>query len=80
MPGVDTRVAAIFRQDRPIIPEGDTVVEEDDEVFFIAARSTSARHVGDAQGRQALPAGDDRGGGNIGATLATASRANTRSR
>lgn len=27
MPNVDTRVAAIFRQDRPIIPEGNTVVE-----------------------------------------------------
>ena len=30
MPNVDTRVAAIYRQDRAIIPEGDTVVEVDD--------------------------------------------------
>ena len=37
MPNVDTRVAAIFRRGRPIIPEGDTVVEDGDEVFFIAA-------------------------------------------
>ncbi len=37
MPKIDARVAAIFRQDRPIIPEGDTVVEAGDEVFFIAA-------------------------------------------
>ena len=37
IPNVDTRVAAIFRQDRPIIPEGDTVIEAEDEVFFIAA-------------------------------------------
>ncbi len=37
MPGVETRVAAIFRRDRPIIPKGDTVIEADDEVFFIAA-------------------------------------------
>jgi trk system potassium uptake protein TrkA len=37
MPMVDTRVAAIFRQNRPIIPEGDTIIEADDEVFFIAA-------------------------------------------
>ncbi len=37
VPNVDTRVAAIFRQDRPIIPEGDTVIEAEDEVFFIAA-------------------------------------------
>lgn len=39
MPTVDTRVAAIFRRNRPIIPQGDTVIEADDEVFFIAARS-----------------------------------------
>ncbi|MFT6464493.1 Trk system potassium transporter TrkA [Halopseudomonas sp.] len=37
MPGVDTRVAAIFRKNRPIIPKGDTIIEADDEVFFIAA-------------------------------------------
>ena len=37
MPKVDTRVAAIFRKNRPIIPQGNTVIEADDEVFFIAA-------------------------------------------
>jgi trk system potassium uptake protein TrkA len=37
MPMVDTRVAAIFRKNRPIIPTGNTVIEADDEVFFIAA-------------------------------------------
>ena len=37
VPNVDSRVAAIFRKDRPIIPEGSTVIEEGDEVFFIAA-------------------------------------------
>jgi trk system potassium uptake protein TrkA len=36
MPQVDARVAAIFRADSPIIPEGNTVVEVGDEVFFIA--------------------------------------------
>ncbi len=39
MPMVDTRVAAIFRKNRPIIPEGNTVIEADDEVFFIASSS-----------------------------------------
>jgi trk system potassium uptake protein TrkA len=39
MPSIQTRVAAIFRKDRPIIPEGSTVIEADDEVFFIAGRS-----------------------------------------
>jgi len=37
MPNVDARVAAIYRQDRAIQPEGDTVIEADDEVFFVAA-------------------------------------------
>ena len=37
MPNIDTRVAAIFRQDASIIPEGNTVIEAGDEVFFIAA-------------------------------------------
>ncbi len=37
MPNIDTRVAAIFRQDASIIPEGNTVVEAGDEIFFIAA-------------------------------------------
>jgi trk system potassium uptake protein TrkA len=38
MPKIDTRVAAIFREGKPIIPSGDTVINENDEVFFIAAR------------------------------------------
>ena len=37
MPTIDTRVAAIFRGDRPITPRGDTKIQADDEVFFIAA-------------------------------------------
>ena len=37
MPGIHTRVAAIFRKGSPIVPTGDTVIQADDEVFFIAA-------------------------------------------
>jgi trk system potassium uptake protein len=37
LPSVNTRVAAIFRGDSPIVPEGDTVVEAGDEVFCLAA-------------------------------------------
>jgi trk system potassium uptake protein TrkA len=37
MPHIDARVAAIYRQGQAIQPEGDTVVEVDDEVFFVAA-------------------------------------------
>lgn len=71
MPKVDTRVAAIFRQDRPIIPEGSTVVELDDEVFFIAARDNiravmaEMREIDKPYKRVMIA-----GGGNIGATLA----------
>ena len=31
-------MAAIFRNNHAIIPEGNTVIEADDEVFFIAAK------------------------------------------
>ena len=72
MPRVDTRVAAIFRRGgEPIIPEGGTVVEPDDEVFFIAAREhirdvTSELREVDKPYKRIMIAG----GGNIGATLA----------
>ena len=71
MPKVDTRVAAIFRRDRAIIPEGDTVVEADDEVFFIAASKhirqvmAEMRRVDKPYKRVMIA-----GGGNIGARLA----------
>jgi len=37
MPHIDARVAAIYRQGRAILPEGNTIIEADDEVFFVAA-------------------------------------------
>src|SRR5699024_27722 len=39
MPNVDTRVAAIYRRNRAIVPTGSTDIEEDDEIFFIAAKN-----------------------------------------
>lgn len=38
VPDVETRVAALYRKGQPIIPHGDTQIEEGDEVFFIAAK------------------------------------------
>jgi len=38
MPAVDSRVAAIFRRGKGIVPDGNQVIEADDEVFFIAAQ------------------------------------------
>ncbi len=71
MPGVDTRVAAIFRSGQAILPEGDTVVEVGDEVFFIAAREHIRQVMGemrriDRDYKRILIAG----GGNIGHRLA----------
>lgn len=37
LPDIDSRVAAIYRRGRPIAPEGSTVIEPGDEVFFISA-------------------------------------------
>ena len=36
MPNVDVKVVAIFRDKKSIIPNGDTVILPDDDVFFIA--------------------------------------------
>lgn len=71
LPHIDTRVAAIYRRDRAIIPQGDTVLEEGDEVFFIAARDNIRKVMSELQPldkpyRRILIAG----GGNIGARLA----------
>ncbi|MBF8778666.1 Trk system potassium transporter TrkA [Pseudomonas fulva] len=73
MPNVDTRVAAIFRRDRPIKPQGDTVIEADDEVFFIAARHDIRAVMGelrrlDESNKRVVIAG----GGQIGERLAEA--------
>ncbi len=71
MPGVDARVAAIFRRGKPIKPEGDTIIEVDDEVFFIAARKHIRAVMGelrrmDKPVKRVMLAG----GGNIGMRLA----------
>ncbi len=71
MPHVDTRVAAIFRQGRAIRPQGTTIIEADDEVFFIAA-SNHIRSVMSELQRLEKPYKRMMivGGGNIGAGLA----------
>ncbi|TCV91360.1 Trk system potassium transporter TrkA [Biostraticola tofi] len=71
MPHIDTRVAAIFRQDRPIRPQGSTIIEAGDEVFFVAA-SQHIRAVMSELQRLEKPYKRIMivGGGNIGAGLA----------
>lgn len=71
MPQIDTRVAAIFRQDHSINMNGDTVVEAGDEVFFIAA-TEHIRTVMQELRRMDKPCKRVMivGGGNIGRRLA----------
>jgi trk system potassium uptake protein TrkA len=73
IPGIDARIVAIFRGDRSIVPDGDTVIEAGDEVFCLAA----AEHIRevmrelrrmDRPVRRVMIAG----GGNIGLRLAHA--------
>ena len=71
MPGIQTRVAAIFRRGKAIIPEGSTVIEADDEVFFIASRKniraiTAELRQLDKSNKRIVIAG----GGNIGKRVA----------
>ena len=71
MPGIDSRVAAIFRGGKGIVPDGHQVIEADDEVFFIAARKdiravmSELRNLDKPIKRIMLA-----GGGNIGKRLA----------
>lgn len=71
IPNVDTRVAAIYRQNQALLPKGHTIIEEDDEVFFIAARKdiravmSEMRRVDHSYKRIMIA-----GGGNIGERLA----------
>ena len=71
MPTVDTRVAAIFRKGRPIKPDGQTIIEADDEVFFIAAKPNIRKVMGELQ-RLEHPYQNIMiaGGGNVGEGLA----------
>jgi len=79
MPNVDARVEAIYRRDRAIQPDGDTVIEANDEVFFIAAPQhiravmSELRRLEKPYKRLIFA-----GGGNIGARLAGALEQNYR--
>lgn len=73
MPDVETRVAAIFRRGKAIRPQGTTIIEADDEVFFVA----DTRHIRTVMAElQRLERDYKRiiiaGGGNIGLGLAKA--------
>jgi len=71
MPNIDTRVAAIFRNGKAIMPSGSSIIEHDDEIFFIAATHHIRSVMNELQPknrpyRKIIIAG----GGNIGFRLA----------
>ncbi len=71
IPGVDMRVAAIFRHGQSIQPSANQIIEVDDEVFFVAARKhiptvISEMRKLDKPVKRVMLAG----GGNIGGQLA----------
>ena len=72
IPNVDARVAAIYRAGKSIQPEGTTVIEDGDELFFLAARK-DIRMVMNEMRRAEAPARRVviAGGGNIGFRLAS---------
>jgi len=73
MPNIDARVAAIYRKDSALFPTGDTVIEDGDEVFFIAAKKNIRKVMSELRRlekpyHQLVIAG----GGNIGFRLSKA--------
>lgn len=73
LPHADVRVAAIFRRDHPLKLTGSTLIEVDDEVFFIAARHQIRAMMSELQRvedgyRKVVIAG----GGHVGERLAEA--------
>jgi trk system potassium uptake protein TrkA len=71
LPKTETRIAAIYRNGYPLQPDGDTLIQEEDEVFFIAARKDIRQVISEIRKlddpvRNVVIAG----GGNIGYRLA----------
>ena len=73
VPNTEGRIAAIYRQGKAMLPDGETVIQEGDEVFFIADRKdirvfmSEMRKLEDPVRRVVIA-----GGGNIGVRLALA--------
>jgi trk system potassium uptake protein TrkA len=71
LPGSDVRVAAVYRDGRLIAIDGDTVIAERDEIFFVAARDDLKNMLAELRRREpAVRRLVIAGGGNIGLRLA----------
>ena len=75
IPSLDARIAAIYRRDQAIVPDGNTVIEAGDEVFCLAA-TRDIRQVMSELRRRDRPTRRILigGGGNIGERLALATQ------
>ncbi|MBV1960885.1 MAG: Trk system potassium transporter TrkA, partial [Immundisolibacteraceae bacterium] len=73
IPKQDTRVAAIYRDGESVIPNGDTVIQPKDEVFFLAATPDIRKVMNEfAPSQKGVKRVVIAGGGNIGMRLAEA--------
>ena len=71
LPKVTSRIAAIYRENRAIIPTGKTVIEANDEVFFIATRNDISLMMQELKSAETISRDVFiAGAGNIGFTLA----------
>jgi trk system potassium uptake protein TrkA len=70
-PNTEARVVAVYRDGRSILPDGETVIHENDEVFFLAATDDIRKFMVEIRKEEA-PAKRVviAGGGNIGLALA----------
>jgi trk system potassium uptake protein TrkA len=73
IPNTEGRIAAVYRSGKAMLPKGDTIIQEGDEVFFIADRKDIRVFINEMRGledpvRRVVIAG----GGNIGVRLAMA--------
>jgi len=71
LPNIEASVTAIYRKNKPMIPDGDTVIKEGDEVYFLAKKEdvdavvSEIRNQGERHKRVMIV-----GGGKIGFELA----------
>ena len=71
MPNIKTRVAAIYRDKEVITPTSKTIIEKNDEVFFVAARRNIKKVMSEMRGKHIkVKRIIIAGGGNIGFNLA----------
>lgn len=73
LPDIDYRIAIIFRNNIPVLPNGKTVIEPDDELFFIGSRKSIRQLLQNIRSQeQPLKSIMIAGGGNIGLRLSQA--------